>query len=188
MFAAETFGVIPDAICTGKGISGGFMPISAMIVRKPIADVFWGPIAANPGFVEGHTNEGHPVACAGAIAVIQEILERDLCGNARKQGERLRNGFVALGEKYGVIGDYRGKGLLQGIEFVRNVKTKEQFPAEVNFGVRVGKRALQQGLLCRFDPHWIAFGPALVSTAEQIDEMVAMLDRAMGEVLSELKV
>ncbi|HEV3006044.1 MAG TPA: aspartate aminotransferase family protein [Pirellulales bacterium] len=186
MFAAETFGVVPDAICTGKGISGGFLPISAMIVRKPIADVFWGPVATNPGFVEGHTNEGHPVACAGAIAVIQEILERDLCGNARRQGERLRKAFAAMAEKYGCIGDLRGKGLLQGIEFVRDVKTKERFPTEISFGVRVGKRALQHGLLCRFDPHWLAFGPALVSTAEQIDEMAAVLDRSLGEVLGEL--
>jgi adenosylmethionine-8-amino-7-oxononanoate aminotransferase len=186
MFAAETFGVIPDAIATGKGISGGFVPISALIVRQPVADVFWGPIATNPGFVEGHTNEGHPVACAGAIAVIQEIIERDLCGNARRQGERLRQAFAAMAEKYGCIGDLRGKGLLQGIEFVRNVKTKESFPAEIGFGVRVGKRALRHGLLCRFDPHWLAFGPALVSTAEQIDEMAAVLDRSLGEVLSEL--
>jgi adenosylmethionine-8-amino-7-oxononanoate aminotransferase len=186
MFAAETFGVVPDVICTGKGISGGFLPISAMIVRKPIADAFWGPIATNPGFVEGHTNEGHPVTCAAAIAVIQEILERDLCGNARKQGERLRKAFAAMGEKYGCIGDIRGKGLLMGIEFVRNVKTKERFPAEVNFGVRVGKRALQHGLLCRFDPHWLAFGPALTTTAEEIDAMAAVLDRSIGEVLSEL--
>lgn len=74
-----------------------------------------------------------------------------------------------------------------GIEFVKNLKTKERFPAEVNLGVRIGKRALQHGLLCRFDPHWIAFGPALVVTDEQLDEMVAMLDRAMGEVLNEIR-
>ncbi len=183
MFAAETFGVLPDVLCIGKGLSGGYVPLSAMICRRPIADAFWGPIAENPGFVEGHTFEGNPLSCAAGLAVLQEILERDLCGNARVQGERLRAGFERLAAKHGVIGDIRGKGLFQGIEFVRDLATKERFPAEAAFGVQVGRRALQNGMLCRFDPHWIAFGPPLVSTAEQIDEMVDILDRSIGEVL-----
>jgi adenosylmethionine-8-amino-7-oxononanoate aminotransferase len=187
LFAAETFGVVPDVLCTAKGLAGGYAPLSAMICRQPIADAFWGPIAENPGFVEGHTFEGNPISCAAGIAVLHEILERDLCGNARAQGARLRAGFERLARKYGVIGDIRGKGLLQGIEFVRDVKTKEPFPAEVALGLKVGRRALANGLLCRFDPNWIAFGPPLVSTAEQIEEMIGLLDRSMGEVLSEVK-
>ncbi len=185
LFAADTFGVVPDVICTAKGLSGGFAPLSAMICREPIADVFWGPAGENPGFVEGHTFEGNPVSCAAGIAVLREILERDLCANARARGEQLRAGFRRLADKYGVIGDVRGKGLLQGVEFVRDVRTKEPFPAEAAFGVRVGRRALANGLLCRFDPNWLAFGPALVTTAEQLDEMLALLDKSLGEVLAE---
>jgi adenosylmethionine-8-amino-7-oxononanoate aminotransferase len=182
MFAAETFGVTPDVLCIGKGLGGGYVPLSAMICRMPIMEAFWGPIAENPGFVEGHTNEGNPISCAAGLAVLGEIMERDLCGNARKQGARLRAGFQRLADKYGIIGDIRGKGLIQGIEFVRNRATKERFPDA--FGVRVGRRALENGLLCRFDPHWIAFGPSLISTEEQIDEMVAILDRSVAEVLA----
>ncbi|MFN0053583.1 MAG: aspartate aminotransferase family protein [Planctomycetales bacterium] len=185
MFAAQTFGVTPDVICTAKGMSGGYIPLSAMICRRGIADAFWGPIETNPGFVEGHTWEGGPVACAGGIAVIQEILERDLCKNSREQGGRMRAAFERLAQKYEVIGDLRGKGLFQAIEFVADRKTKAQFPAKPGFGVRLGRRMLEHGLLCRFDPHWIAFGPALTVTAEQIDEMVAILDRSLGEILSE---
>jgi adenosylmethionine-8-amino-7-oxononanoate aminotransferase len=186
MFAAETFGVVPDVLCTGKGLSGGYVPLSAMICRRPVADAFWGPAAENPGFVEGHTFEGNPLSCAAGLAVLREILENDLCANARKQGERLRAGFERLARKHGVIGDIRGKGLFQGIELVRDVTTKERFPAETALGVRVGRRALENGLLCRFDPHWIAFGPPLVVTAEQVDEMVDLLDRSFTEVLATL--
>jgi adenosylmethionine-8-amino-7-oxononanoate aminotransferase len=186
MFAAETFGVVPDVICTAKGLAGGYAPLSAMICRGPIADAFWGPISDNPGFVEGHTFEGNPISCAAGLAVLREIIERDLCANARVQGQRLRAGFERLAQKHGVIGDTRGKGLLQGIEFVRDPATKEPFPNEMAFGVRVGRRALENGLLCRFDPHWIAFGPALVVTAEQIDEMVDLLDRSIGYVLDQV--
>ena len=186
LFAAETFGVLPDVLCTAKGLSGGYAPLSAMICRAPIADAFWGPIAENPGFVEGHTFEGNPLSCAAGLAVLREILERDLCANARTQGERLRQGFQKLARKHGVIGDIRGKGLLQGIEFVRDPRTKEPFPKETAFGVRVGRRALANGLLCRFDPHWLAFGPPLIVTAEQIDEMVELLDRSIAEVLARM--
>lgn len=185
MFAAQTFGVTPDVICTGKGMSGGYIPLSAMICRQPIADAFWGPIETNPGFVEGHTWEGGPVACAGGIAVIQEILERDLCRNSRERGAQMRAGFEKLSQKYDCIGDLRGKGLFQAIEFVADRKTKAQFPAKPGFGVRLGRRLLEQGLLCRFDPHWIAFGPPLTITAEQTEEILAMVDRCLGETLEE---
>jgi adenosylmethionine-8-amino-7-oxononanoate aminotransferase len=187
LFAAETFGVTPDVLCVGKGLGGGYAPLSAMICRRPIADAFWGPISSNPGFVEGHTFEGNPVSCAAGLAVLREILEQDLCANARVQGERLRAGFRRLAQKHGVIGDIRGKGLLQGIEFVRNPATREPFPAQQAFGVQVGRQALENGLLCRFDPNWIAFGPPLVVTGEQIDEMLAILDRSLSEVRASIE-
>src|SRR5438105_2642643 len=136
MFAAETFGVVPDILCIGKGLAGGYAPLSAMICRRPIADAFWGPIADNPGFVEGHTFEGNPISCAAGLAVLQEILERDLCSNARTQGARLRTGLEKLAKKHGVIGDIRGKGLFQGIEFVRNPATREPFSARLDLGVK----------------------------------------------------
>ncbi len=183
MFAAQTFGVTPDVLCTAKGLSGGYAPLSAMICKGSIADAFWGPVETNPGFVEGHTFEGNPISCAAGIAVLREILERDLLANTRTQGARLRQGFERLMAKYDVIGDLRGKGLFQAMEFVADRATKSRLPANPGFGVEVGRRALANGLLCRFDPHWIAFGPPLVSTAEQIDEMVAILERSIDEVL-----
>ncbi|SIN90725.1 Adenosylmethionine-8-amino-7-oxononanoate aminotransferase [Singulisphaera sp. GP187] len=188
MFAAETFGVVPDVLCVAKGLSGGYAPLSAMICRRPIADAFWGPIAENPGFVEGHTFEGNPISCAAGIAVLQEILERDLCQNARTQGDRLRLHFQKMAETHGVIGDIRGKGLFQAIEFARDPATKKSFPAEMAFGVRVGRRALEKGLLCRFDPNWIAFGPPLTTTSDQLDEMVSILDASLTEILQEIHV
>jgi adenosylmethionine-8-amino-7-oxononanoate aminotransferase len=186
MFAAETFGVTPDVLLVAKGLSGGYAPLSALICRQPIAEAFWGPIATNPGFVEGHTFEGNPISCAAGLAVLREILERDLLSNARRQGQRLRNAFDSLSAKYAVIGDVRGKGLFQAIEFVRDRGTKERFSDATAFGVKVGRRALAHGLLCRFDPHWIAFGPPLVTTESEIDEMVAILDRSLGEILGEI--
>lgn len=182
MFAAQTFGVTPDVLCIGKGLGGGYVPLSAMLCRRTIGDVFWGPVAKNPGFVEGHTNEGNPISCAAGLAVLQEILERDLITNVRTQGNRLRAGLERLAKKHGIIGDIRGKGLLLGIEFVKNPATKERFTNDI--GLQIGRRALQNGMLTRFDPHWIALGPPLISTAELIDDIVGILDRSIGEILA----
>ncbi len=187
MFAAETFGVTPDVLCIGKGLGGGYAPLSAMICRRHIADAFWGPVAENPGFVEGHTFEGNPISCAAGLAVLREIIEYDLCANAREQGKRLRAGFERLADRHGIIGDIRGRGLFQGIELVRDRATKEPFPADMAIGVRIGRRALEHGLLCRFDPNWIAFGPPLVVTSEQIDEIIALVDRSISDVLNEIR-
>lgn len=185
MFAAETFGVVPDVLCLGKGLASGYAPLSAMICRRPLADAFWGPAGQNPGFVEGHTFEGNPISCAAGLAVLREVIDKDLCANARAQGARLRGGLEALAAKYPVIGDIRGRGLFLGIEFVKDRATKERFPAETAFGIQVGKRALDNGLLCRFDPHWLALGPPLIVTAEHVDTIVAILDKSLGQVIRE---
>jgi adenosylmethionine-8-amino-7-oxononanoate aminotransferase len=185
MFAAETFGVVPDLLCLGKGLSGGYAPLSALICRQPIADAFWGDLPQNPGFVEGHTYEGNPVSCAAGIAALQEILERDLCGNARRMGERLRAGLERL-RRHGIVGDIRGKGLFQGVELVRSPATRERFPAEIPIGTLIGKRALANGLITRFDPHWIALGPPLVVNEAELEAMLAILDASFAEVLERI--
>jgi len=182
MFAADTFGVLPDLMCLGKGLSGGYAPLSALLCRKHIADVFWGDPESNPGFVEGHTFEGNPVSCAAGLATLSEVVERDLCANARIMGERLRKGLEGL-RRHGVIGDIRGKGLFQGVEFVHSAESKARLDPPI--GVDIGRRALEKGLLTRFDPHWLALGPPLIVDGQQIDEMVGIIDRAISEVLRE---
>lgn len=183
MFAAETFGVLPDMVCLGKGLSGGYAPLSALICREPIARAFWGDAPVNPGFVEGHTFEGNPISCAAGLATLREILERDLCGNARRMGERLRAGLERL-RRHGVVGDIRGKGLFLGIELVKDPATRERFADAI--GTRIGRRALENGLLTRFDPNWIAIGPPLVVTEQDIDQIVAILDRSTEQALREV--
>jgi adenosylmethionine-8-amino-7-oxononanoate aminotransferase len=186
MFAAETFNVTPDVLCVAKGLGGGYAPLSAMICKRSIGEAFWGPAATNPGFVEGHTFEGNPIACAAGIAVLREIIERDLCANARIQGARLRQRLEAMARKHAVIGDIRGKGLFLAIELVRDRPTKARFADELALGVKVGRRALEHGLLCRFDPHWLAFGPPLTVTGEQIDALAATVEQSLEEVLSQM--
>src|SRR5262245_16052668 len=187
MFAAETFDVLPDMLCIGKGLSGGYAPLSALICRDQIARAFWGDAPANPGFVEGHTFEGNPISCAAGIACVQDILERDLCGNARTMGARLRAGLEALQNRFRFIGDIRGKGLFLGIELVQDRATKQRFPSTKPIGQLIGRRALELGLLTRFDPTWMAFGPPLVVTEREIDQILTILEQSITDVVSRIE-
>lgn len=180
-FAAQTFDAKPDVICSGKGLGGGYVPIMGIYFHNKIADAFWGE--ENVKFSHGHTYGGNPVAAAAAYAVISEIEEKNLLENARKLGKYLYDQLQERLVPFGIVGDIRGKGLLIGIEFVKNLKTKEPFPAERNFGKEIEKRALKNGLILRCDPNWIAFGPPLISTESDVDEMMDHFTTSVKEEL-----
>jgi len=183
LFAANTFGVTPDILCCGKGISSGYAPLAAALVSDKVAETFWG--APGTEFAHGHTYAGNPVSSAAGLASIREILERKLAENARIVGAHLVHRLEAL-RPLGIVGEIRGKGLMIGVEFVQDPATKRRFPAANNIGLRIGKRALQNGLLLRYDPNWVAFGPPLIVTAAEIDQMVAILEQSVREVVREL--
>ena len=84
--------------------------------------------------------------------------------------------------RHGVVGQIRGKGLFLGFDLVCDANTNVRFDPPI--GVAIGRQALRNGLITRFDPHWIALGPALTATAEQIDEIVARLDASIAQVIS----
>jgi adenosylmethionine-8-amino-7-oxononanoate aminotransferase len=183
LFAANTFGVTPDILCCGKGMSSGYAPLAAALVADKVAQAFWG--APGTEFAHGHTYAGNPVACAAGLASIHEILARRLPDNARTVGAHLVQRLEGL-RATGIIGDIRGKGLMIGVELVQDPATKRPFPPATQLGVRIGKQALRNGLLLRYDPHWIAFGPPLIVTPAEIDQMVTILALSIQEVLREL--
>ena len=181
MFAANTFGVVPDMLCAGKALASGYAQIMAVLMRQNVAETFWGDPTKNPGLIAGHTQEGSPPACAAALATLAEIEKRDLCANARRVGERLLDGLEGL-RRHGIIGDIRGRGLFYGIEFVRDLESKQQFDGAI--GTRIGKRALELGMLTRYDQHWLAIGPPLIITDDHADQIVAILDQSIADVLA----
>jgi adenosylmethionine-8-amino-7-oxononanoate aminotransferase len=185
MFGAQTFGVTPDIICVGKGMSSGYAPVGGIAFSGEIADAFYGGPNENVQFNHGHTFGGNPVSSAAAIASITEIRDRDLPRNAREMGEMIWRRLEEL-DGLGVIGEVRGKGLMIGVEFVKDLKTKAQFGAGVDFGVRVGRKALEKGLILRCDPHWLAFAPPLVINREEVDRMMDMFSESLRETIREI--
>ena len=178
MFAAQTFGVTPDIICGGKGLSSGTIPLGAMMARQDMADCFQQPGGGN--FAHGHTYAGHPVACAAGIAVIDEIVEAGLDVRAAQLGEQLASSLEQL-KRYGVVREVRGKGLLRGVELVRDTTTNAPFP---ELGRALKKTALDNGLILRVDPSWFAVGPALTITEAQINELCELIDKSLVDALA----
>jgi len=185
MFAAQTFGVLPDVLCMGKGMGSGYGPLAAVAMRDHVAAAFWGEDADNVEFAHGHTFGGNPLSSAAGVASIREILDRDLCANARRIGAYLRGRIAELAD-LNVITDIRGKGLLIGVGLARDATAQVPFPPALRFGQRVAKRALANGLILRADPGWIAMAPPLVITREEADILFDGFAAALREELAEL--
>jgi adenosylmethionine-8-amino-7-oxononanoate aminotransferase len=180
MFAAQTFGVLPDVLCMGKGLGSGYGPLAAIAFRDHIAAAFWGEDAQNVEFSHGNTFGGNPLSSAAGVASIQEILDRDLCGNARRIGEYLRGRLVELAP-LNVISDVRGKGLLIGIGLAADARNGTPLPPTSRFGQQVARRALEKGLILRADPDWIALAPPLIITQAEADTMFDIFAESMRE-------
>jgi adenosylmethionine-8-amino-7-oxononanoate aminotransferase len=174
MFAAQTYGVTPDIICTGKGISGGAIPLGAMIAREDMADAFSGTARSSVNFAHGHTFAGNPLACAVGIAVIDEIVEQDLCSRAELLGEYLVSRLACL-KKLGVVREIRGKGILRGVELTNS-----------KIGPVLKKTALRNGIILRIDPSWFAVAPPLIAGEADIDEMCHLIEKSLTDALGVL--
>jgi adenosylmethionine-8-amino-7-oxononanoate aminotransferase len=188
LHACEAEGVVPDLMTIAKGLGGGYQPIGAVLAQGRIVDA----MREGSGFFQhGHTYLGHPVACAAALAV-QKVIERDgLLARVRQRGERLMARLRdALGD-HPNVGDIRGRGLFVGLEFVRDRDTREPFDPGLRLHATLKRVAMENGLLCypmggtidgRRGDH-VLLAPPFVVSDDEIDEIVARLQRAIHRTL-----
>lgn len=182
MFAAQTFGVTPDIICGGKGLSSGAIPLGAMMAREEMGETFLGPAESDVHFAHGHTFAGNPLACAVGLAVLEIIEEEGLARKARELGDYLTTKLEGL-KQYGVVREVRGRGLLRGVELMRpqaNGGLPEPFP---ELGTALKRTAVRNGVILRVDPNWFAVAPALIAQKSDIDELVERIERSLLEAL-----
>jgi 4-aminobutyrate aminotransferase len=170
MFAIEHAGVTPDIVAIAKGIASG-LPLGIAAAR---ADLMTWPPGAHAS-----TFGGNPVSCAAALATIA-LLKKELMKNAEVVGAHLMGGLQALAEKHPLIGDVRGRGLMIGVELVRNRDTRERATLERNAVVLA---AFRRGLLLLgAGKNAIRFSPPLVLTRDQADTAIRIFDEALTEV------
>ena len=172
MFAIENFDVVPDIMTIAKALGNG-TPISAFIASAKIANTYTRPGASTLG--------GNPVSSTAALATLEYIQRHDLLTKAKLRGKQLKNGLKKLQEKYAMIGDIRGIGLMVGAEFIHADKSPNSqavdriLEAMKDRGFIIGKNGVERNVL--------AFQPPLIITEENINNMLNELD----DVLNTLK-
>ena len=170
MFAIEYCDVEPDMMAIAKGIASG-LPLGVAVARS-------GLMAWPPG-AHASTFGGNPVSCAAALTTLKLLKER-LIANAAEVGAHLKESLSALMVKHRLIGDVRGRGLMVGVELVRDRQTKERAIEERDAVVNA---AFTRGLLLLgAGKNAIRFSPALVLTRDQADTAVSIFDEALTEV------
>jgi adenosylmethionine-8-amino-7-oxononanoate aminotransferase len=189
-FGIEEWGVTPDIIATAKGMTSGYTPLSATIAKDEIWQVV--EDTGSP-FLAGHTLNENPVSCAVAIEVIRYVEKNNLVARSKEMGAYL---LKRLGEllEFDIVGDVRGKGMMCGLEFVKDKKTKEPFDPKLKVSGRFQAEALERGLV-GFQCSGCVDGvmgdmllvtPPLVMTREQIDEMIDIMKDSIRAVQAQV--
>ena len=168
MFAVEQEGVRPDFLCLAKGLSGGYLPLAATLTSDRVYDAFLGEFASARTFFHGHTFTGNPLACAAALASLRLFETDQVLDRVRRTAEVLRPKLAAIAE-LPHVGDVRQRGLMIGVELVRDRRTKEPY----GFGERIGHRVClalrRRGVLLRpLGPVVVVMPPLSLTEAEAL--------------------
>jgi len=179
----------PDLVVLAKGVTAGYTPLGVLLAPATLADA----VVAAGGFLHGFTYFANPLSSAVGAAVLDELVERDLMGNAARMGGLLRSKLVALAERSPLIGDVRGRGLLLMIELVADKATKAMLPPETMAPYRVQAIGLEHGLAlyCRRTAggaygEWLPITPPLTITEAEVDELVKRLEATLATFAREL--
>jgi taurine--2-oxoglutarate transaminase len=176
-FGVDHEQVVPDILVLAKGITSGYVPMGAVVVRDKIAQHF-----ETKMLPLGSTYQGHPLACAAALACLDEYERLQLIPHARKMGDLLLERLRRLAEQHACIGDVRGKGLLCCLELVRDRKTKAPLvPPNVDspLPLQIRCRAWEEGIHVGPRGALLLLSPPLIVQPEHIDEAMTKLDRLL---------
>ncbi len=183
MFASESiFNIQPDIICTAKGLSSGYQPISATFFSDEIMDVV---AAEGNRFLHGMTYSGHPACCAAAHANLDILENEKICQHVQSAGPHFEKQLRALSD-LDLVGDVRGSHFMMGLEFVKNKSTREYYDEDVAVGMRVSQHAQQRGLIVRPLGAMIVLSPPLILTIEQIDDIALKLRESIVATMDDL--
>ena len=181
--ACESYGIVPDIMVLGKGVAGGYVPLSAVVAPQRLIDV----IANHSGaLLHAQTFSHHATLCAAGVATIKFLRENRLVERCARMGVVLQTQLQQL-RALPYIGDVRGRGLLAGIEFVEDKNTRAPFPRAVGFAESFAASALDLGLIIWPNAGQLGDGtgdlamlaPPFVIDEDQIEEIVALLSQAL---------
>ncbi len=181
-FAVDHYGVVPDILCTAKGITNAMVPLGVTATSRAIADFF-----DDNYFPLGHTYEAHPLTLTPAIAAIGEYKRLDLINQSARMGEVLGGKLKALAAKHPSIGEVRGLGLCWALDLVKNKTSKEPLNTPKEKAERkplvvdqIAAECLKNGVTVMAWVSHLVIAPPLIITEAQIDEAITVLDAALS--------
>jgi len=181
MFAVEQEGVRPDLMCVAKGLTGGYLPLAATLATEEIYSAFLGSVAEKRTFFHGHTYTGNPLACAAAMASL-ELFERE------RTLERMRPAMDALAAELANVaelphvGEVRRRGMMVGVELVKDRRTKEEYAYGDRMGHRVCLAMRKRGVILRPLGNVVVLMPPLSLTVEEARHLGSSVREAIVEV------
>jgi len=189
MFAVEQEGVVPDLMTVAKGITGGYLPLAATLATERVFESFLGPYADQRTFFHGHTYCGNPLACAASVASLKLFRERRIVeALPGKVGALTR--VLAPVREHPRVGEVRQRGLMVGIELVRDRRTKAEYPYAARAGQRACVEARPLGAILRPLGNVLVLMPPLAMSEAQLAELAGIaltaLDRATAQLDREL--
>ncbi|MCA8930461.1 MAG: aminotransferase class III-fold pyridoxal phosphate-dependent enzyme, partial [Alphaproteobacteria bacterium] len=173
-FGSHLYGIQPDLMALAKGLSSGYLPLSASVVSDRVWDVLEEGTRRHGPFIHGWTYSAHPVCAAAALANLDIIEREGLVANARDTGAYLQRCLrEALGD-HPMVGEVRGVGLLAAVDFVEAREPRRFFDPARRIGARVTEVARQNGLIVRSMPKidGIGLAPPLTLSRQDVDQIV----------------
>ena len=184
MFACDHAGISPDIMCISKGLTGGYMPMSATCVSQEIYDAFYDDYNTGKAFMHSHTYAGNPLACSAALAVQKILREQNILQIARDNAKWLTEELHSAFDDNEHVGEIRHIGLVHAIELVADKKNKTPFDSKQRLGYQIYKYALKRGLLLRPLGDVLYFNPPLIINREELRFAIDTAKASIEEILS----
>jgi adenosylmethionine-8-amino-7-oxononanoate aminotransferase len=181
LWACEWEEVEPDFLCTGKGLSGGYLPLAATLTTRRVWDAFLGEYAQSRSFFHGHSFGGNPLGCAAALASLEIFDEENTLANVSRRGQQLDECLLRL-HKFRVVGDVRCRGLMAAVELVSDRASQAPFPWADRIGHQVCQRALERGVWLRPLGNVIVIMPPLCVEAAHIEQIVDAVEYGIEQI------
>ncbi|MGQ0636304.1 MAG: adenosylmethionine--8-amino-7-oxononanoate transaminase [Planctomycetaceae bacterium] len=182
LFACEQEQVAPDLLCLAKGVTGGYLPLAATLVTDELYNAFLAEPAEQKTFFHGHTYTGNPLACAAALASLSLFETHRVLDNVRRLSARLAERLAELCD-HPHVGEIRQKGIMAGIELVKDRATQEPFPPAARIGHRIVLAARERGVIVRPLGDVMVLMPAPAMPVELVDELCTAVFHAIDDVV-----
>ena len=180
MFACEHDGIEPDILCLAKGLTGGYLPLSATLATSDVFDAFLARPEEHKTLYHGHSYSGNPLCCAAALANLDVFEKEGTIAALPAKVDTLARLLAPLAD-HPHVGEIRQRGLMVGIELVADRATKEPFPEHLQVGAAVAKATRPRGAIVRPLGDVVVLMPPLAMTEDELDRLVSATAAAIDE-------